>query len=95
MKKTTVCIWAALTVLLSSNAAFAQATEGCADWVGSWTFNYGGSDNRTVYLDTVCDSRLGCPSKSVFTCYVTGIRATDAQPILLATSDFEPGAWAY
>ena len=95
MKGKAVFLCAALAVILYTNSAFAAATAGCAEWLGSWTFNYGGSDNQTVYLDTVCDSALGCPVKSVITCYVTGIRASDSQPIMLATSDFDPGKWAY
>jgi hypothetical protein len=95
MKRNAVFLYAALAVILYSNSAFAAATEGCAEWLGSWTFSYGGSDNQTVYLNTVCDSALDCPVKSVITCYVTGIRASDSQPIMLATSNFDPGKWAY
>ena len=93
-------MFAALAVMLYTSAAFAVVNpEHCADWYGTWVFNYGdpnnnidtpGTDNETIYISTVCDNGLGCTKFLVFDCYATGVRKSDLQPILLGWANIVP-----
>ena len=93
MKRRAVFLCAAVMVMLCANSAFASTA--CENWKGTWMFNYGGSDNQTVYLNTVCDHDLGCPKMSVFTCYVQGVRADGQQVMVAAAEDMAPNTWGY
>ena len=94
---TTTIFSTSTTTYLSTTTTTTTGGGGsaCADWKGAWIFNYGGADNETVFLNTVCDSALGCPKYAIFDCYVTGFRASDFQKIMLATTSLDPTSWDY
>ena len=82
MKRRAVFLCAALAVMLYANSALASTV--CQNLKGTWTFNYGGSDNKTVYINSVNDfDTNGGLKNSVFTCWAYALR-DDGQQILIA-----------
>ena len=75
---TTTSVLVTTTTTIDPNAGVCQSLK------GTWTFNYGGSDNKTVYIPSVNDyATNGHQKNSVFTCWAYGVRS-DGQQVLIA-----------
>ena len=74
MKRRAVLLFTAAIIMLCTQAALANTV--CQNLIGTWTFNYGGSDNRTVYVPSVNDfDTNGGVRNSVFTCWAYAVDA--------------------
>jgi hypothetical protein len=74
MKRRAVFLFTAAIIMLCTHAALANTV--CQSLKGTWMFNYGGSDNRTVYVFEVNDfDTNGGIKNSVFTCWAYAVDA--------------------